>query len=314
MEAEPSDVRESLLAAVDQLRLWRRGGERAPHKPLLVLLMLGRVQQGERLVAFSDLEEDLRGLLTDFGPPRQSYHPEYPFWHLRSDGIWEVPDAEGVETKQGGTSPPVSRVRTLRGGFPAELWQRLRDDPELVREAAQQLLTAHFPASLHEDILDRVGLGDLAEGPLHRKQRRDPAFRLTVLRAYEYRCAVCGYDGQLDTTPVGLDAAHVRWWAAGGPDTLENALALCVLHHKAFDLGVLGVSPDRRIQVSRAFHGGPRSEEFVVRFGGESLQPPQGGLPSVDERHRAWHEREVFRGPSRLIAAAETGPTSPYHD
>lgn len=315
MEAEHSDARERLLAAVDQLRLWRRGGERAPHKPLLVLIMLGRVEREQRLVAFSDVEHELRGLLADFGPPRQSYHPEYPFWHLRADGIWEIPGADAVDVKQAGSSPPVSRMRTLRGGFPAELWQRLRDDPELVGEAAERLLTAHFPASLHGDILDRVGLDDLAEGPPRRRQRRDPAFRLTVLRAYEYHCAVCGYDGRLDTTPVGLDAAHVRWWAAGGPDTLDNALALCVLHHKAFDLGVLGVTPDRRVQVSRAFHGGRRSQEFVVRFGGASLQAPQDGLPTVDERHRAWHEREVFRGPSRLVAAAaEEGPEGPYAD
>jgi putative restriction endonuclease len=253
------EARGRLLAAVEDLRVWRRGDERAPHKPLLVLLMLGRLQQGERLVSFADIENDLRGLLTDFGPPRHSYHPEFPFWHLRSDGIWEVPRAEAVRLKRAGSSPPVSQARLLQGGFPVEMWQLLRDDPVLVREVAERLLAAHFPASLHEDVLDRVGLGDLAEAPLRKAQRRDPTFRLRVLRAFEYRCAVCGYDGRLDTTPVGLDAAHVRWWAAGGPDVLENALALCVLHHKAFDLGVVGVSPDRRVQISQAFHGGLRS-------------------------------------------------------
>ena len=88
-------------------------------------------------------------------------------------------------------------------------------------------------------------------------------FRLTVLRAYEYRCAMCGYDGRLDTTPVGVDAAHVRWSAAGGPDELSNGIALCVLHHKAFDLGALGLTEHHRVTVSQAFHGGARATEAI---------------------------------------------------
>lgn len=204
-------------------------------------------------------------------------------------------------------------MRQLHGGFPAPLWELLKGDPELVREVTQRLLAAHFPASFHEDILDRVGLGDLAGVPLRSPARRDPTFRLRVLRAYEYRCAVCGYDGRLDTITVGLDAAHVRWWAADGPDELDNALALCVLHHKALDLGVLGIGPGGRVQVSQAFHGGSRAAEFVVRFAGGLISAPQGGTPTLHERHRTWHEREVFRGPSRAAAlAADAGPPRPY--
>lgn len=45
--------RERLLAAVEALRVWQRGEQRAPHKPLLLLLMLGRARiGGERSCAF----------------------------------------------------------------------------------------------------------------------------------------------------------------------------------------------------------------------------------------------------------------------
>ncbi len=44
--------------------------------------------------------------------------------------------------------------------------------------------------------------------------------------------------------------AHVRWHSQHGPDDLANALALCALHHALFDLGVLGITGDRRIRVS----------------------------------------------------------------
>jgi putative restriction endonuclease len=48
-----------------------------------------------------------------------------------------------------------------------------------------------------------------------------------VLRAYEYRCAVCAYDGQVRKISVGIEAAHVKWFSHGGPDVVENGLSLC---------------------------------------------------------------------------------------
>jgi HNH endonuclease len=59
-----------------------------------------------------------------------------------------------------------------------------------------------------------------------------------VLTAYEYRCAVCGFDVRLGSVSIALDAAHIRWHQAGGADLEKNGLALCVLHHKTFDLGL----------------------------------------------------------------------------
>jgi putative restriction endonuclease len=50
-------------------------------------------------------------------------------------------------------------------------------------------------------------------------------WRRCVLRAWDRQCAFCGYDGQLAAASVGIDAAHVRWFAFGGPDALDNGRA-----------------------------------------------------------------------------------------
>jgi putative restriction endonuclease len=77
-----------ILRQFDQLGTWSRGDQRAPHKPLLVLYALGRWARGDRdEIPFKDLDRDLTELLKEFGPPRKAYHPEYPFWWLRSDGV-----------------------------------------------------------------------------------------------------------------------------------------------------------------------------------------------------------------------------------
>jgi putative restriction endonuclease len=79
---------------------------------------------------------------------------------------------------------------------------------------ARTVLDEHFPASLHPDILTKVGLDvGVAERPAEPyagHTGRDPGFAPAMLRGYEYRCAVCGYDGQVGKVSVGLEAAHVK--------------------------------------------------------------------------------------------------------
>ena len=54
-----------LEGAFSRLNVWRCGGERAPHKPLLALYALGRCARGEpRLIPYRDIDERVRELLT----------------------------------------------------------------------------------------------------------------------------------------------------------------------------------------------------------------------------------------------------------
>ncbi len=69
------------------------------------------------------------------------------------------------------------------------------------------------------------------------RKQRDPLFRKNVLRAYKYQCAICGFNMRHDDTTVALEAAHIKWKQHGGPCEIPNGLALCAIHHKAFDKG-----------------------------------------------------------------------------
>ena len=135
-----------------------------------------------------------------------------------------------------------------------------------------------------------------------------PAFRELVLLAYEYRSAVCGYDGQLGREAVGIDAAHVRWWAANGPDDVSNGVALCSLHHKLFDRGALGLTAGHHLAVSTHFVGrSPAAEDLVLSLVGRPLLPPQPGQSLPAAHHVAWHVAQVFRSPARQ--ATQSQPT-----
>ncbi|MFD0306973.1 phosphorothioated DNA-binding restriction endonuclease [Streptomyces sp. NPDC127119] len=296
------------LERTAKLRQWTRSGTRAPHKPLLLLYALGRFQQdasGE--LRYSAVEEDLQRLLTEYGPPNRTT-PSYPFHHLVSDGVWEV------RTDRGPGSPGT-RVRELRtagaaGRLAPDLRAALRREPALLGRMARVLLDLHFPPSLHADLCDSVGLElEPAETGFGQpsdavRRRRDPRMRERVLTAYEYRCAFCGYDGRIGTVPVGLEAAHVRWWAFDGPDDVENGLCLCSLHHKLFDMGVLGIDEGHRILVSQRFVGHSHAaREHVIALADRPLVGPQPGARPVAAIHRAWHASQVFHGSPRPSTA-----------
>ena len=120
------------------------------------------------------------------------------------------------------------------------------------------------------------------------QRQRSRRWVLEILKAWDECCAFCGYDGRLGSTPVGLEAAHVRWFNLGGPDDLDNGLALCSLHHKLFDRGALGLSPDLTVVVSPGFTARTEASKRVYDLHGRELQPRPGAATPA-EHHRAWH-------------------------
>jgi len=299
-KAIPVTVEKDLKHLFSNITVWKKGAQRAPHKPLLTLYALGKNLRREgRLIPFCEIDRDLRKLLEEFGPTRKSYHTEYPFWRLRNDRLWELTNAENVETRKGNTDAKKSELlkHDVHGGFPEEIYQRLSQDRRLFSDIVSQLLSANFPDSIHEDILQAVGI-DLADDQ-PAVSKRDPRFRDHVLRAYEYRCAVCGFNVRIGNSLVGLEAAHIKWHQAGGPDIETNGIALCALHHKLFDRGAFTVSQDMKVQVSENANGTTGFKEWLLDFHNKPLNPPQAKTYFPIPQYLHWHVREVFKGPAR---------------
>jgi putative restriction endonuclease len=292
------------LERAAKLRQWTGNGVRAPHKPLLLLYALGRFQEdAEGELRYSAVEGDLKRLLAEYGPANRTT-PAYPFHHLVSDGVWEVRTDRGAGSP--GSAVLELRAAGAAGRLVPELRAALRREPSLLGRMAGVLLDLHFPPSLHGELCEAVGLelepaetGVLVAG----RRQRDRRMREAVLTAYEFQCAFCGYDGRIGAVPVGLEAAHVRWWAFDGPDDVDNGLCLCALHHKLFDKGVLGVGDGRLIMVSQGFVGrSAAAREQVVALAGRPLLGPQPGAPPIAAAHRSWHTGQVFHGAPRPAA------------
>ncbi len=129
----------------------------------------------------------------------------------------------------------------------------------------------------HESTAHVVQPGSPVEEQMRRyilretKQRvHQPVFRATVLRAYGTRCAVCALrHHQL------LDAAHIVPDSdPRGVASVRNGLAMCKIHHAAFDAHILGVRPDLVVQIRTDLLDeidGPMLEYGLKRRHGERL-------------------------------------------
>lgn len=285
------------------ITVWKSGGKRAPHKPLLVLYAIGCLLRNQtRLISYEEIEKRLKDLLMAFGPASVSLRTEYPFWRLQNDNLWEVENSEMFRLTSSG-DPLRSELINLRayGGFKSDVFDNLKKSTQTLKQVIEKILYDNFPESIHEDILQAVGI-DLED--LVTKARRNPLFRSKILRAYENRCAVCGFDVRLDYYPIALEAAHIKWHQAGGPDEERNGIALCTMHHKLFDRGAFTLSGDMEILVSDRANGTCGFNEWLMNFHGKKIQHPQRITYLPHQEFLAWHVRQVFQGDYRAIGAS----------
>lgn len=223
---------------------------------------------------------------------------------MQRDGIWEIPNSEHINLNQSGDPRKPDLIEAdVKAGLTSEIYNRIETDPQIFTSIIEAILESHFPSSLHQDILDAVGL-DISFS-WQRKKKRDPKFREYVLKAYEYQCAVCGFDVQLRGKPIALEAAHIKWHQAGGPDIENNGIALCTMHHKLFDKGAFTFNSDFTFHVSEYIHGEKGLNEWLMNYHGNTIKRPQRPTYFPEKSYLNWHMREVFKGPSRYLKDSE---------
>ncbi len=286
-----------LLDKANTLNVGQSVDRRAPHKPLLLLLAIGGVQkQLPRLRNYVEIEVELRRALAIFGRPAKHQNPQYPFWRLQNDKLWQVESDSPMSHRVSNTDPPRSQLvaKHARGGLLPAYYDALFGNQELQSALIHQLLDAHFPASTHEDIIAffnlEVGKRVEANGC------SEPEFRRAVLQAYNSQCAVSGYSANQEGFPLGVEAAFIKWPQSGGSGETSNGIALNTLHRKLFDLGMFTITPNFRVKMSTRARGPQGFQELMSRFDGSPINLPVEKDLRPSATALAWHSSEVFRG------------------
>lgn len=124
-----------------------------------------------------------------------------------------------------------------------------------------------------------------------RQRVHQPMFRARVVSAYNDQCAIC----RLRHREL-LDAAHII------PDSelessaeVSNGIALCKIHHAAYDRNLLGVDSSYKVHVPNSIMGevdGPMLKHGIQEMNGASLLLPSAreNLPNQDWLNRRFDQ------------------------
>lgn len=149
------------------------------------------------------------------------------------------------------------------------------------------------------------GLGEQPQAPFEFEQSRDRAsftvsrivrdriFRRTVLRAYSERCAVSGLRLINGMGRAEVAAAHIRPVEKDGPDIINNGIALSGTVHWMFDRGLISLSDDLQILVSRQAND-PDGIRALINKGGYA-HPPKRLSDRPHPHFLQWHREHCFK-------------------
>jgi predicted restriction endonuclease len=127
-----------IFSAINCARL---GEGYAPHKPILILLLLERILNGHvNNFSFSELDHDLKKLLEKYGSNNASNTRNEPFWRLKNDGLVDInAPTELLEQANTPTSNQLIEAN-VSVKLMDELYKDLLHDPKLIAQIVKTLV------------------------------------------------------------------------------------------------------------------------------------------------------------------------------
>jgi putative restriction endonuclease len=122
---------------------------------------------------------------------------------------------------------------------------------------------------------------------------RKKAFRHVVLRAYGERCAFTGLKFINGGGRAEVNAAHIKPVEHNGPDIVHNGIALSGTAHWMFDRGLISLSDDLEILISRQVNDIDSVQSFINKSG--HATPPLRATDRPDPRFLTWHREYFFK-------------------
>ncbi|WP_309503301.1 MULTISPECIES: HNH endonuclease [Sphingomonas] len=147
------------------------------------------------------------------------------------------------------------------------------------------------PALVQEEPAPWLGPVDRATMLVNRTVR-NRQFRKRVLDVYDCRCALTGMKLINGGGRAETQAAHIMSVEAGGPDVVTNGIALSGTVHWMFDRGLISLSDDGEILLSRKINDIEGAEKII--YADRRARLPSSSAHRPHSRYLAWHRTECF--------------------
>jgi putative restriction endonuclease len=161
-----------------------------------------------------------------------------------------------------------------------ELLLRVDEDEPVLAQVAEEALPWEGP-------VDRATM-------LVNRKVRDRQFRKRVLDVYDRRCALTGMKLINGGGRAETQAAHIMSVGAGGPDVVNNGIALSGTVHWMFDRGLISLGDGGEILLSRKINDIESVEKLIYRDG--RARWPDSAAHRPHPRYLEWHRSECFYG------------------
>ncbi len=182
-----------------------------------------------------------------------------------------------------------------------EIWNEFHEDWELLALESKNAVDGFSKGAA----LSRVEEFEFDHEPLENYEGATKAvvvetrikqsfFRKAVLSSYQNRCCISSLQ-----EPRLLIASHIVPWAADKLNRLNprNGLCLSALHDRAFDLGLITVTPEYRLRISKKMKGHAdiaMIDVGILKMDGMKIRLPEKFWPDPD--FLEWHNKNRFDG------------------
>ena len=246
------------LHKLTTLRIDRARGNPAPHKPLLLLVIIEMVEKGEIASREMTLSPNLAYRFSAFWSVvanRRKQAPEVrlPFHHLGSSGIWQPLMANGNPSPD---KKLTTMVRLDPSFFDCLTDQKFRDRARRVVIETRPYFYPEERAALYSMLQVNPARPEVRQNEeLYRasvQTGRDARFRIeVVILAYQYTCALTGYRMTSVEMESIVDAAHIHEFRDSRNNDPRNGLALSKNAHWQFDRGLWSLNDGYRVLVNK---------------------------------------------------------------
>lgn len=196
---------------------------------------------------------------------------------------------------------PTLKKRNIAGAshgakLDAEVWEEFNNNWDLLSFESERLLAKKMGKQV--EIVTEIETSDL---PKEGKEREavvkirvnQSFFRKAVLAAYDFKCCITGL-----AIPELLNASHIIPWSKDEANRVNprNGLCLNAIHDRAFDRGLLTITPDLKIKISKSIKRNDVDgalQDFLFRYDGAEIKTPSRFLP--DSKFLKYHNKSVFR-------------------
>lgn len=206
-----------------------------------------------------------------------------------------------METTNFARLDPSLKERGISGAIhgskkEVEIWNEFNNDWESLSFESEQIL-AQLIGKTTEEIME-IDTNDLPQTGREREavvrvRVNQGFFRASVLAAYNFKCCITGL-----TIPELLNASHIIPWSVDLANRVNprNGLCLNAIHDRAFDRGLLTITPDYRVKLSssiKSLKGDNTIIDLLLKYENTIIRLPEKFVP---EGHLLeYHNQHIFK-------------------